>query len=230
MQTIYQNALSDTMYYRNFPVLSYLIEYPSFTTACSVSAAEQINEVYAYAAASAENHCRTVLYVQAAGQVKYIPPNGPGPVREYEWTSRYYVTYNQGCFTSLYTDQYCYMGGAHGNTIRTSDTWDFETGRRVTLSDIFSSDYLSPLIRNDLFEKIEKQIQERLEKEPGSYFKDYPSLLREHFRPESFYLTPDGLTLYYQQYDVAPYATGFPEFFFPRSELAEIAPLTDCWS
>ncbi|MFU2363539.1 MAG: RsiV family protein, partial [Clostridiales bacterium] len=29
---------------------------------------------------------------------------------------------------------------------------------------------------------------------------------------DSYYLTPKGIVIYFQQYDIAPYSSGLPEF------------------
>ncbi len=43
----------------------------------------------------------------------------------------------------------------------------------------------------------------------GAYFDNYRELVPQTFNPAQFYLTPEGLTVYFQQYDIAPYASGF---------------------
>ena len=40
----------------------------------------------------------------------------------------------------------------------------------------------------------------------------------EDFHPGNFFLVPDGIIIYYQQYDIAPYAAGIPEFLIPFSQ------------
>ena len=104
------------------------------------------------------------------------------------------------------------MGGAHGETKRTSDTWDFVTGNRLKLADAYS---LTPASLYQLHRSIARQIAKRLRETPGSYFEDYRSLLRDTFNVNSFYLQPGSGVIYYQQYDIAPYSTGIPEFYFP---------------
>lgn len=59
---------------------------------------------------------------------------------------------------------------------------------------------------------IEGQIIEQLKTSPQSYFDDYAKLVAKTLNLNSFYLTQDGVVLYFQQYDIAPYAAGFPEF------------------
>ena len=124
------------------------------------------------------------------------------------------MTYNDGCFVSLYFDQYEFTGGAHGSTRRTSQTWDFETGRQLGLGSFYPDhpDYI-----RDIQSWIEYEIAGRLKSEPSTYFEDYPELLRSTFQAGNFYLTPQGIVVYYQQYDIAPYSTGITEFLLPFS-------------
>lgn len=210
MQTIINNILQDTMYYRNMPVFIYKINYPSFRTTCSKEAGQKINKHYTDAAQAAEAFCRTVLYNQAVDSLRYRQPDAP--VQSYTFDIVYEITYNLGCITSLYADTYRFMGGAHGETKRTSDTWDFHTGNAITLDDIRQ---LSSISLHNLHQSIARQIRERLTLSPGSYFDDYCSLLLDNFEPVNFYLQDNEMVIYYQQYDIAPYSTGIPEFYFP---------------
>lgn len=213
MQNISQKVLEDTMYTHDIPVFSYKIYYPYFTTQCSQAAAQNINQYYVDYALKTEGHCRTVLYPQAVETAKYIVNNNP-PFNTYTFQSVYEVTYNQNCTTSLYFDSYTFMGGAHGATFRNSDTWNFFSGSRMTLEDFYPQ---GASFTEALFINIEHQIEERLKAEPGSYFDNYDELLKQNFHPENFFLKPEGIVIYYQQYDIAPYATGIPEFLIPFS-------------
>ncbi len=100
-------------------------------------------------------------------------------------------------------------GGAHGNTIRHSDTWSVKNGGRISLYQ-FTDDPAA--FRAEILNSIREQIERQTAGGEGMYFEDYPRLIREHFDPESYYLSPEGLVIYYQQYDIAPYASGIPEF------------------
>lgn len=211
MQEVIQQTRNDTMYYGNIPILIYHINYPSFYTTCNRAAAQAINEYYRQTAMRVEWYCRTALYSQALERVGYRPDNRP-PFNSYTLDVNFKVTYNHGCITSLYIDTYAYLGGAHGETKRTSDTWDFSTGAHLRLIDM---DLWSPESPYKLKEYIEQQIAERLKSNPGSYFDDYSSLLQTSFNPDSYYLLPGGYVIYFQQYEIAPYATGLPEFFYP---------------
>ena len=212
MQTITEKILNDTMLYGNIPVFTYHIAYPSFSTTCVLSAAQTANIYYMQLAENTEQYCRTVLYPQAVESARYITSNHP-PFNRYTLDMNYQITYNSGCITSLYMDTYTYMGGAHQELERISDTWDFSTGKQLHLDDISA---LTPAALNGLQTSVERQIAERLKESPGSYFEDYPYLLRNKFNQNHFFLRPGYIVIYYQQYEIAPYATGIPEFSFPR--------------
>ena len=85
-------------------------------------------------------------------------------------------------------------------------------GRQINLTEFFPGVQGFP---ECLFQRIEKQIEDRLKESPATFFEDYSQLLRNNFHAENFYITPAGLVIYYQQYDIAPYASGIPEFVIP---------------
>lgn len=50
------------------------------------------------------------------------------PFNEYGAMLNYDVAYNKNCVISFYRDTYTYTGGAHGSTIRNSNTFNLNTG------------------------------------------------------------------------------------------------------
>ena len=213
MQTITQYMLTDQMEYQGIPVLNCQIRYPQFSSTCGQDSSWQVNEFYRSMAEEKGAYCRSSLYPEAVSAFEYSR-TGNFPFFPYDFDIGYTVTYNDGCFVSLYFDQYEFTGGAHGSTRRTSQTWDFETGRQLGLGS-FYPDY--PDYIRDIQSWIEYEIAGRLKSEPSTYFEDYPELLRSTFQAGNFYLTPQGIVVYYQQYDIAPYSTGITEFLLPFS-------------
>ena len=45
MQTVSNNTLKQTLYYRDIPVLIYNIQYPAFNSTCSEKAAEAVSKI-----------------------------------------------------------------------------------------------------------------------------------------------------------------------------------------
>lgn len=197
--------------YNNTEIVKLTIEYPEITLASSPEAAEHINEEIAlqvneYAKSADE------LYQEAVETYDDFQKEGY-PFHPWEAYWQLQVTYNAHGLLSLYTDQYVYSGGAHGNTLRSSATWELTQGGLRTLDSFYESgfDYQSLVL-----ETILKQARENLAQEPYIYFEEYQDSIKGCFNPQSFYLTPDGLVIYYQQYEIAPYSTGIVEFTIPR--------------
>lgn len=199
------------MYYRDILVLEYKIEYPVFRSTCNQRAVEAINAFYLSLAERKERYCKLVLYPQAAEAARFIQGNDPA-FNFFEFDISYTITLNKGCMVSLYMEEYTFMGGAHGSTIRTSETWDFMTGKQIFLKNLYEDELL---LRDKVRENIEKQIAERVKTAPESFFDNYKKLVGDTLNLNSFYLTPEGAAIYFQQYDIAPYAAGFPEFPLP---------------
>ncbi|HIT88930.1 MAG TPA: DUF3298 and DUF4163 domain-containing protein, partial [Candidatus Merdenecus merdavium] len=210
MQTIYNKTLEDTMYEGNIPVFIYNINYPFFTTTFSTAAGEKISSYYAINAKKTETYCREELFPLASSSALYRPGNQP-PFHSYTLDVTYKITYNVTCITSLYMEEYTYMGGAHGATTRTSHTWNFISGKQLELKDFFPDD---PSYQQYILENIHKDIAKRQKEKSEFYFENYEELVRNTFDPKNFYLTPDGIIIYFQQYDIAPYVNGIPEFLF----------------
>lgn len=213
MQTITQHTMSDQMEYQGTPVLNCQIRYPQFQTTCSSEAGETVNEFYRSMAEEKRLYCRGNLYRDAVNALGYSQ-SSQYPFFPYEFDLDYKVTYNKDCIVSLYFDQYEFTGGAHGQTVRTSQTWDFSTGQQLGLGDFFQNqtDYIQEILA-----WIEYEIGGRLKTDPSAYFDDYHELIRSTFRENNFYITPQGIVIYYQHYDIAPYSSGLPEFLLPFS-------------
>jgi hypothetical protein len=122
---------------------------------------------------------------------------------------------------SLYLDEYEFTGGAHGATVRSSDTWNALTGQRIALSTLFPAG-LGYVER--LKELIYEEIERRNGAEPGQFVSGYQAVIEEAFSENNFYLTPGELVIYFQQYDIAPYSTGIPTFAFPYGLIGANVP------
>ena len=165
----------------------------------------QVNRFYRYAA--------NTLYRQAVQE--YVDSlKNDFPFRPFDAVMNYTVTLNQYCHLSTYHDRYEYTGGAHGNTVRASDSWDLKTGRRLPLASLFPP---GEHYRRLLLDQILLQADANMEQNPHLYFEDYRELIVKNFDQSHFYLTEDGVTVYYLQYEIAPYSTGIVEFPIPYS-------------
>ena len=103
------------------------------------------------------------------------------------------------------------FGGAHPMTVTKSLTMDTGTGESYSLHQLFSPGYME-IINNE----IKRQIRER----------DIP--LIDSFKgisPEqAYYISDHTIVIFYQLYELSPYAAGFPYFPIPLYMLSDVIP------
>ncbi|MFZ2539289.1 MAG: DUF3298 and DUF4163 domain-containing protein [Oscillospiraceae bacterium] len=218
--TVNTIVLKDDMKYNGETVLTYKIEYAEFKSSFYQMSLVVINKFYKNKALEYQNYCKNELFKMAVEQYKYDIENNL-PVRVFEALVVYKITYNIACIISVYFDQYEYTGGAHGNTVRYSQTFNLQKCSKINLSQLFicSLDYKAYILR---------QVKEQIHKDPSIYFEDYEKLIVETFNENSFYCTPEGIVVYYQQYDIAPYSSGIREFLIPYTNCV-LDPVKKCF-
>lgn len=195
------------MKYKGKIILDYKIEYPEFFGKYCGESVIKMNECQKKKALDYQDYCENYLYSIALENFRYSVFND-FPIRAFEAMVTYEITYNKNCILSLYYDIYEYTGGAHGITLRCADTCDLKNGRSVELRHLF---FCHPNYKSYLLNQISKQIEQN----QSFYFEDYKTLIETNFNEDSFYLRPRGVVIFYQQYAVAPYASGIREFFIP---------------
>ncbi|MEL7647287.1 MAG: DUF3298 and DUF4163 domain-containing protein [Sedimentibacter sp.] len=197
--------------YDGIVILTLIIRYPRIKTPHDESAENNINNMINKQIKEYYDYVSTTLYKNA---VEYYHDSQTNnfPFHVNEAIMEYNVTYNENCFLSLYKDKYEFTGGAHGSTLRSSDTWETCQGTYIPMYCYF---YKGTNYMNLLINEITRQAEQNLDENPGIYFEDYQNLIITSFNPDSYYLTPCGMTIYYQQYDIAPYSTGIVEFTIP---------------
>lgn len=162
------------------------------------------------------NNLITTWTEEWINDAKYIADeyfkNGTPPLNPYQLNAKYKVT-NLKKVISLYIDYYQYTGGAHGVTTRKSYNIDETTGDILTLKDLFNSEY-------NYKDKIDSNIKNEINKNSDIYFTG-----KEGFNgideKTKFYIEDGNLVIYYGQYEIAPYATGIPEFRMPINMFEE---------
>lgn len=201
--------------YEDTVVLDVDIAYPEITLRDSPIVQNRINRHYRQQADRFFIYASKRLYADAVQFYIDAQKNG-FPFHAFDAVMEYEVTRNEGCRLSAYYDRYTYTGGAHGATIRASDSWDLRTGRRIALSSLFAR---GSRYRRLIIEQIQAQADKNMAENPNIYFEDYRTLIIEHFNPESYFMTPEGLGFYYQQYEIAPYSSGIIVFEIPYGDL-----------
>ncbi|MDP4109458.1 MAG: DUF3298 domain-containing protein [Bacillota bacterium] len=149
----------------------------------------------------------------ALEQIKISAEQG-SVFNEYSLNSDYAVTLNTPEYLSVSREFDYYTGGAHPGMDLKAETFDMSNGGLMNLSDIFSvsSDVYLPIIYDEVITQIESP-----NAKPGKadLFENYKELVKSSFDPADFYLTPDGITVFYQLYSIAPYAAGAQYYTIP---------------
>lgn len=196
-------------------VLTLSVQYPEIRLPLDPQAQARINARFRAQAADFTRYASGTLYRQAVREYRNAQEHGY-PFRPYDAVMKYEVTFNRDCHLSAWHDRYEFTGGAHGNTVRTSDTFSLRSGRRFALSHFFAPGLN---YRRLVLSRILKQAEADMQRNPGIYFDDYKHLILKYFNPESYYFTPEGVAVYYQHYEIAPYASGIVTFVIPYGEL-----------
>jgi hypothetical protein len=142
------------------------------------------------------------IKTQAEGFLKEIDQE-ERPFFQYQVHVVYSVK-NKGDILSLVLSYYQYTGGAHGLTEIVSYNLNPETGE-----DLSFSRFLLRVKMN--LEQVKEYIKNEINRESGNYFPDALDNIRDR-NNFNYYLEDDFLIVYFQQYEIAPYAAGNPEF------------------
>ena len=126
----------------------------------------------------------------------------------YENYLTYTVHKNTNDILSLTFETSMYTGGAHPFGDRQSFTYNVNTKKELSLSDILG--------------KTQKETNEFVIQKFNEEYSDYELWDLEEEAPfVSFYVDDFDLVLYFGQYQIGPYAMGFPEARIPLDEIAE---------
>ncbi len=123
-------------------------------------------------------------------------------------TVNYNITYDHnGIISVLKDDSIFRSNAAHPTTYRWGNTYDLATGEILGLTDILD------LGIEQIYNMVVDGFNSQIAADPDSYLVDSISL--NDMENMSYYLSKDGLVFYFQEYAIAPYASGFPEYVLP---------------
>ncbi len=125
---------------------------------------------------------------------------------KYDFSQTYVVSFNREGVLSIVTDQYEYTGGAHGGTMREGHTFSLKDGKQIELKDLLKAE-------PNYKQKLDKMLKESTKE---LAFPDAPGGPTE--KP-NFFVSESGIVIFYQQYEIAPYAAGIPTYTFNFSSI-----------
>lgn len=127
--------------------------------------------------------------------------------------------------TSVTFEIYSYTGGAHGNLDIITQSFLNRTGESIAVADMFH-DMEAALASMSTYS------YQKLDTSLGDMHIE--DMLRNGTSPDidnfsSIALTPTGIRIHFQPYQVAPWAAGPQQIEMPLEELANADPLTTLW-
>lgn len=122
----------------------------------------------------------------------------------------YEIFRNDLRFVSLTQKIYQYTGGAHGNSWLTASTIHLQSGKSLQLADLFigGADFAT-------------RLSETVRREGAA--RKLPLWGFKGIGPDSsFYLTDEGIVLFFQPYEIAPYSEGIVRILVPYGHISDI--------
>lgn len=134
----------------------------------------------------------------------------------YEISAEAEVTVTDSLVTYIIS-RWSFTGGAHGMYGMECHTYSLDGGDELSTADLFSEQQLpgmEALLRKKLYEQYGADSDEELAAQ--GFFPEYISLT------ENFQITPEGITFFYNPYDLGCYALGAVEVTMTREELENL--------
>lgn len=137
----------------------------------------------------------------------------------FDWETTLLINYDysrNGDILSVKLDVYSYLGGAHGMSYIYPFTINTKTGEIYTFKSLFKENTNSnEIITNFILDEIEKH--------PDMYFfDDYKETIKNKDGEYNYYIDGDKLVIYFDLYDIAPYAAGMPKFTIDADNIKEL--------
>ncbi len=193
-------------YQISYPVLE--AEYSNFNTAIRTFIEEQKN---AFLSQAEENW--KARY--ATRSLEDSIPEKPSSEEKFP----FFVTWSQeqlnDRYVSIALEVYAFSGGAHGSTIIKTFNYDVKNRKFISLSDLYAGTpgYLSIVSDAAIAQLRQQQGDTGIDGFSGM-LADGASPKPENF--EAFTFSDELITIYFQQYQVGPYALGIPKVTLPR--------------
>jgi len=188
------------------------LQYPQIERLNDKNVEDKINSILRGAAEAARDEGqKNADFIDEGTDLSAISPN------KYETYFDYRLKYNQNGLLSLVLFNYQYTGGAHGITVQSSYTFDLKTGEEYKLKDLMQADadyvaFISNIVKQKIDERIKAGLLPDYLLAPFTAIKD----------DQDYYLSNNGVVVYFQQYEYFPYAAGIQEFTVDYQELGNM--------
>lgn len=148
--------------------------------------------------------------------------------RPYSLDIQYNIDKNNNGILSAHSTVYYYTGGAHALSYTIPYNYRLEDGKELELKDLFKEGYDYRKVMNEKIKELMDKIDAEYKAEyikGGGKEEEYKSMFFEEFKgvkdDQKFYITNNDIVIYYDHYEIAPYAFGMPKFNIPISSLKD---------
>jgi hypothetical protein len=211
MNNIEIKTLENELKYNGEIILKYRIEYPQIREFYPLLGKMAFNTYNAENALKLQKYCEDELFKEAKELYNFNKANNY-PIMVYEVLLTFTITYFRNNLISLFSDEYIFSGGAHGNTTRVSQNWNLSIGKQFDLQYIYGHD---PYYQINILKEINNHIKYQISHGQNQYFENYCELVLDSFNLKNFYFNSQNAIIFFQQYDIAPYSSGIPTFYIP---------------
>ena len=196
--------------------LDVTLQYPQLSGSANTAVQDKMNALFKQEAQKAVSEGEK----NAADLAEYRKEFGSSNPNNCETYFDYQIKYNSNDIMSLIFLDYQFAGGAHGSTIQTAYTFNLKTGTQYSLKDLFmkDADYVSVISA-----AVKTQLDER--DLTIGLFEPFTKIASD----QGYYLSNDGLRVYFQQYEILPYAAGIQEFTVDFSRIKSIFQYPDMY-
>ncbi len=152
---------------------------------------------------------------------EYINFKRDFPESEQHWKFERIVTelFNNKNIFCCEVFEYSYLGGAHPNSFRRFVNFDLSTGDELKLKDILIEGYSRNLniIGEEIFRQTNEIEPNKDLTEAGYWFDNNKFSVNKNFTVDE-----NGMTFYYNNYEITAYAFGPTELFIPYNRINEL--------
>jgi hypothetical protein len=201
------------------------VSYPSFKNASPELNKKIEDLVMAEIAAQkdyAQDSWKARYETSTDGSVAKLPPKN----EKFSLSASYKLVQANSDYISVLLTIGGYSGGAHGFQNLYSFNYDVKAESEITLQKLFPTDpkylnTLSAIARKDLEAQLKKRLEIKNSADEVDFKESILPMLRAGSEPtlenfKVFTFTPDAVTIYFVEYQVAPYAAGESTVVIPR--------------
>lgn len=207
--------LKNELSYGNAVILQYHIFFPEFKSTQNKAFFYKLNSYYLTKSHYYKDYIESDLYKNAIKEYEFAQSTKTNMI-PYHITASYKITYYFQGAISLCIDYTEEKQKNEKILHRVSDTWDIPNGKSIEMKDFF---YNNKNYLENIQKEIEEQILYQIEHKGGTlsnfYFPDWKNRINQYFDTDNFFLTLEGISIYFQPNELGSEELGIPTFFIP---------------